>query len=167
MGRRCIWLSYHKPVELAKCFICKYLIHYCTIISTQKLAEVGAHHYVKFGNHCIWAHQNFWHCYTYQHLSTFPLYDNLMFLCNRTKMFPTHTTKTHTRNRGAVPLIPKLVTKWTWVVSRPGRFIPVEKVLSTIECAEGGPQSRNGALGKEQNPSSLAAPKPRTIQHAA
>jgi hypothetical protein len=68
------------------------------------------------------------------------------------------------------PTVLNLVTKWDWLASRPGQFIPKERALGTHWIGDrrlGGPQRRSGRRGEEKSLASTGNQTPVFLRRQA
>jgi len=81
------------------------------------------------------------------------------------KAVPVRSMKPYTMSRGTAPFILNLGTKWRRVVNiKFRRVIPGKEPRYPLKRGLGGPQSRSGRFGEEENLSPLPEFEPRIVQ---
>ena len=58
------------------------------------------------------------------------------------KIFSVHAMNTYKGNRGTVPRILNLCSRWRWLASRPRQFTPTKELQNSLSVRVGGPHSR-------------------------
>jgi len=82
----------------------------------------------------------------------------------KSKVFPIHSIKAYTGNRGIIPFLKWGLDGSKWLTSCPGRFAPVKEPQHPLNTRLGGPQSQSGYFGDSKNLMPLTGFELQTIQ---